>query len=76
MSHGDKKIIFFEFEIIIYVTYVLGLRPLYFLILSVRGDRFYTSEIDVYRRQILKYKNGSHAEMVNTWSRDQTLSCE
>ena len=29
------------------------------------GDRLYTSESDVYRRQILTHKDGRHAEGVN-----------
>ena len=46
----------------------MDLRPLstaigYVLILSVRG-RLYTSEYDVYRRQILTYKDGPRTERV------------
>ena len=29
-----------------------------------RGDRFYTSEFDVSRRQILTYKDGPHTEKI------------
>ena len=35
------------------------------LILSVRGDRLYTSESDVHRRQILTYKYGPFTEKIN-----------
>ena len=42
----------------------MGLRPLYFLFLFVRDD-LYTSESDVYIRQILTYKDGPRAERVN-----------
>ena len=38
--------------------------PLIFLLLQ-RGDRFYTSESDVYRRQILTYKVDPRAVRVN-----------
>ena len=34
------------------------------LILLARGDRLYTSESDVYRRQILTYKDGLSTERV------------
>ena len=35
------------------------------VLISVRG-RIYTSESDVYRRQILTYKDSPRAERVNT----------
>ena len=42
----------------------MGLRSvLIFFILLVRG-RFYTSQSDVYRRQIVPYKDGPRAERV------------
>ena len=31
------------------------------------GDRLYTSESDVYRRQILTYEDGPRAERVKRW---------
>ena len=34
------------------------------------GDRFYTSESDVYRRQILTYKDGPRTEGVKVTSDD------
>ena len=43
----------------------MGLRPLEIFQLFQRGDRLYTSESAVYRRQILTYKDGPHAERVN-----------
>ena len=39
----------------------MGLRPLE---IFQRGDRFHTSESDVYRRQILTCENGPRAERV------------
>ena len=44
----------------------MGLRPLEICLLLQRGDRLYTSESDVYRRQILTYKVDPRAERVNT----------
>ena len=43
----------------------MGLQPLYIFKLFQRGDRLYTSESDVYRRQILTYKDGPRAARVN-----------
>ena len=45
-------------------TYVMGLRPLIFLKLFQCGDCLYTSESDVYRRQIMTYKDGPRTERV------------
>ena len=42
----------------------MGLRPLEFFIFFPCGDRLYTSESDVYRRQILTYKDGPRAVRV------------
>ena len=42
---------------------VMGLRPLEFFLFQ-RGDRLYTSESNVYTRQILTYKDRPRAEMV------------
>ena len=43
----------------------MGLRPLEIFYFFQRGDRLYTSESDVYRRQIMTYKDGPRAERVN-----------
>ena len=40
----------------------MGLRSLEMLLFFQCGDRFYTSESDVYRRQILTYKDGPCTE--------------
>ena len=45
-------------------TYVLGLRSLEIFQFFQCGDRLYTSESDVYRRQILTYKDGPRTERV------------
>ena len=47
-------------------TSVTGLRTLEIFQFFQRGDRLYTSESDVYRRRILMYKDGPHAERVKT----------
>ena len=47
-------------------TSVTGLRILEIFQFFQRGDRLYTSESDVYRRRILMYKDGPHAERVKT----------
>ena len=44
----------------------MSLRPLIICNFFQCGDRLYTSESDVYRRQILTYKDGPRAERVNT----------
>ena len=44
----------------------MGLRPLEIFLLLQRGDRLYTSESDVCRRLILKYKNGPGTVRVET----------
>ena len=44
--------------------YVVGLRPLYIFQFFQSGNRLYTSESDVYRRQILTYEDGSRTEKV------------
>ena len=36
----------------------MGLRPLLIFYFFQRGDRLYTSESDIYRRQILTYRDG------------------
>ena len=48
-------------------TYGISLRPLQIHVLSLfkREDRLYTSQSDVYRRQILTYKVGPRAVRVN-----------
>ena len=46
-------------------TYVMGLRPLEIYFLLQCGDRLYTSESDVYRRQILTTKVDPRAVRVN-----------
>ena len=43
-------------------TYVMGLRPSEIWFFFQCGDRPYTSESDVYRRQILTYKDGHRTE--------------
>ena len=35
----------------------MGLRPLYIFAFFQRGDRLYAAESDIYRRQILRYKD-------------------
>ena len=45
-------------------TYVMGLRPLEIFQFFQCEDRLDTSESDVYRRQILTYKDGPRAERV------------
>ena len=48
-----------------------GLRPLqYYFIFSVQ-ERLYTSEFDVYRRQILTYKYGPRIERFKYTFRSQ-----
>ena len=42
----------------------MGLRSLEIFLFFQCGDRLYTSESDVCRRQILTYKNGPRAEKV------------
>ena len=42
----------------------MRLRPLEGFQFFQRGDRLYTSESDVYRRQILTYKDGPRTERV------------
>ena len=42
--------------------YVMSPRPLEIFSIFQRGDRLYTSESDVYRRQILTYKDDPLAE--------------
>ena len=42
----------------------MGLRPLIFFLIFQCGDRLYTSESDVYRRQILTYEDGPRTERV------------
>ena len=42
----------------------MGLWPLEIFQLFPRGDRLYTSESDVYRRQILTYEDGPRAQRV------------
>ena len=50
---------------------VLRLVELFYFFQS--GDRLYTSKSDVYRRQILTYKEGPRAERVNVlYQRDMT----
>ena len=44
----------------------MGLRPLLCLYFLQCGDRLYTSESDVYRRQILTYKDGPRTERLPT----------
>ena len=49
-------------------TYVMGLRPLEIFLIYYffrSGDRLYTSESDVWKCQILKYKNSPRAERVS-----------
>ena len=70
MNYGDERV--FQFEIIIDVlvssfwflwkTMFMGLRPLYIFKFFHCGDRLYTSESDVCRRQIQTYKGGSRPE--------------
>ena len=52
-------------------TYVIGLLPLEIIIVIIifqRGNSLYTSESDVYRRQILTYKDGPRADRVKAQS--------
>ena len=81
---------YFQIEIIINVlvlsfrvhlsTYVMRLRPLIIFEFFQCGDRLFTSESDVYRRQILTYKGSPHAERVKTYmaycQRDKTTTCQ
>ena len=46
-------------------TYIMGLRPIIFWFFQC-GDRLYASESDVYRRQILTYKDAPRTERVKT----------
>ena len=64
---------YFQFEIIANalvssILSILNLRFTVIIILSVsaRGLSLYTSESDVYRREILTYKEGPRAKKVNT----------
>ena len=43
----------------------MGPRPLFLFLFFECGDRFYTSESDVYRRKIVTYKDGPRTEWVN-----------
>ena len=43
----------------------MGVRPLEFFLILQREERLYTSESDVYRRQILTYKVDPRAVRVN-----------
>ena len=43
-------------------TYVMGLRPLAVFSFFQSGDRLYMSESDVYRRQILTYRDDPRSE--------------
>ena len=45
-------------------TYVMDLRPLEIILFFQRGSHLYTSESDVYRRQIPTYKDGPRAVRV------------
>ena len=45
-----------------YLSY--GFADIIYFLLFHCGDRLYTSESDVYRRQILTYKDGPCADMV------------
>ena len=49
----------------------MGLRPLEICYFCQRGDRLYTLESDVYRRQIRTYKDGLHAEWVNPYTAER-----
>ena len=42
----------------------MGPRPLEIFLLLQCGDRLYKSESDVYRRQILTYKDGPRTEII------------
>ena len=46
----------------------MGLRVLDILYFLQRGYRLYTTEPDVYRRQILTYKDGPRAERVDIYT--------
>ena len=48
----------------------MGLRPLEIFLLLQRGDRLYTSESDVYRRQIVTCKDDPRTESVNPYPAD------
>ena len=48
----------------------MGLRPLEICSFFQCGDRLYTSESAVYRRQILTYKDGSRAESLSRLTND------
>ena len=48
----------------------MGLRPLEICSFFQCGDRLYTAESAVYRRQILTYKDGSRAERVSRLTND------
>ena len=71
-SYRDQRC-FFPFEIIIngqlfpffLHTYVMGLQPLYIFVLLQSGDRLYTLESDVYRRQIRTSKVDARTVKVN-----------
>ena len=52
----------------------MGLRPLYIFYFFQWGDSLYTSESDVYRCQILTYKDDPRTERVkNEWKPKQTI---
>ena len=48
----------------------MGLRPLEIVHFLQCGDRFYTPESDVYRRQILAYKDSPRVERVRQRKRE------
>ena len=51
------------------LVYVMGLRPLEIFLLLQCGDRLYSSESDVYRRQILSTKYDPRTIRVNIVSK-------
>ena len=77
---GQRVFFLFEIIIIVLVSYFRFIWIHMFrstviiniLILTVR-DHLYTSESDVYRRQILTYKDGSWPERVNVWPASPTM---
>ena len=73
LNHGNQRVFSIlsrhnrlsQLFLIHLYTYVMGRRPLEIFVFFPHRDRIYTSESDVYRRQILTYKDGPRTERVN-----------
>ena len=57
-------------------TYVMGLQTFEIFSLLQCGDRLYTSESDVYRRQILTIKVDPRAVRVKSRNKSPNASCD